>query len=104
MDADDPLDHLSNLCADLVSLKRLEPGLVHLFRERPTGMWVPVADLYAAAGADTSDIPAGLSAAWLPAGSGYGVVSFFDDDQKWSMSAVYNADRLFKAHPLTAVA
>ncbi|MCU0706065.1 MAG: hypothetical protein MUF18_19050 [Fimbriiglobus sp.] len=104
MDADDPLDHLSNLCADLVSLRRLEPGLVHLFRERPPGTWVPVADLYALAGADPNEIPAGLSAAWLPAGSGSGVVSFFDDEQMWSMSAVYNVHRLLTAHPLTAVA
>jgi hypothetical protein len=99
MDADDELDHLSNVCADLVSLKRLEPGLVHLFRDKPAGAWVPVVELFTHAGADASDIPAGLSVAWMASAtdSGYGVVSFYDDDRKWSTSAVYNVARLLRA-------
>ena len=96
-------DHLSNLSADLLSLRRLEPGLVHLF-DRPSGEWVPVAELFALAGADASEVPADLSAAWLSAGgSGYAVVSFYADECKWSTSAVYNVARLMKARQPAAV-
>ncbi|MEO2090964.1 MAG: hypothetical protein ABGY75_15915 [Gemmataceae bacterium] len=105
MDTEDELDHLSNVCADLVSLKRLEPALVHLFRERPVGTWVPVRELYESAGT-ADDIPGSVSAAWLPSPGGnfdYAVVSFYDDDLKWSMSAVYNVARLVRApHPTAA--
>ena len=106
MDTDDELDAVSNLCADLVSLKRLEPALVHLFRDRPAGAWVSVAELYAAAGVSTADIPSGLSAAWMASttDSGYGVVSFYDDDLKWSTSAVYNVARLLKTQQPVAAA
>ncbi len=34
-------DHLSNLCADLLSERRHEPALLHLFRHVPAGAWVP---------------------------------------------------------------
>lgn len=99
MDTDDELDQLSNLCADLVSLKRLEPALVDLFRDRPAGAWVPVADLYAVAGASTTDVPPSLKVAWLSSAtdSGYTAVTFYDDELKWSTSAVYNVARLLKA-------
>lgn len=105
MDTDDELDAISNQCADLVSLKRLEPALVHLFRDRRPGAWAPVADLYAHAGVPT-DVPAGLSVAWMPSASdsGYGVVSFYDDELKWSTSAVYNVARLLKAKQPVAAA
>ena len=101
------LDTLSNLCADLVSLKRLEPALVHLFRDHPAGAWVPVAELYALADRSTADIPVGLTVAWMASttDSGYGVVSFYDDDDlKWSTSAVYNVARLLKAKQPVAAA
>lgn len=106
MDTDDDLDHLSNVCADLVSLKRLEPALIHLFRERPAGAWVPLAELYAVAGADTNGLPPGLQAAWLASAndSGYAAVTFYDDDLKWSTSAVYNVARLLRVHQPTAAA
>jgi hypothetical protein len=95
MDTDDELDDLSNLCTDLVSLKRFEPALVHLFRERPSGAWVSVAELYQFAGVEAV-VPSSLQVAWLPAasGSGYSAVTFFDDEQAWSLSAAYHTARL----------
>lgn len=106
MDTDDELDTVSNLCADLVSLKRLEPALVHLFRDKPAGVWVPVAELYAHARADATEVPSSLSAAWMASAtdSGYGVVSFYDDELKWSTSAVYNVARLMNANKSVAAA
>lgn len=107
MDTEDELDHLSNVCGDLVSLERLEPALVHLFRDRPAGTWVPVWELYESAGAAGDGIPSSVSAAWLPSpvgGSGYSVVSFYDDHLKWSMSAVYNTARLFNSKSVAASA
>src|SRR5947209_3442164 len=38
-------DRRNNLCADVVSLTRLEPGLACLFRQ-PSGTWVAVEELY----------------------------------------------------------
>jgi hypothetical protein len=49
-------DVLSNVCADLVSEKRFEPALAHLFRECAAGAWVPLTDLYRRAGAPTADV------------------------------------------------
>jgi hypothetical protein len=101
---DDDLDDLSNLCADLVSLKRWEPALIRLFRDRPAGAWVPVAELLAGEGA--GDVPTGLSVAWLSARTdpGYAVLSFYDDDLKWSTSAVYHVARLLRSHQPAAAA
>ena len=106
MDTDDELDAISNLCADLVSLKRHEPALVYLFRDHPAGTWVSVAEVYAHAGLSTADIPTGLSVAWMASttDSGYVVVSFYDDDLKWSTSAVYNVARLLKTQKPVAAA
>jgi hypothetical protein len=109
MDTEDELDNLSNVCADLVSLKRLEPALLDLFQRRAAGTWVPVRELYENAGVE-GGIPASLAAAWLPSpsgDSGYAVISFYDDDLKWSQSAVYNVARLLPSHstvPSAAVA
>jgi hypothetical protein len=94
---DDETDRLSNLCTDLVSLRRLEPALDYLFKSRPAGSWTPVYELYHRAGGAGEPIKAELNAAWLPAPGadpGYAVVVFFDDDTKWSLTAEYNAARL----------
>lgn len=92
---DEPADTLSNWCADLVSLRSLEPGMVRLLRDTAPGAWVPVRDLYATAGADG---PAGAlpAASWLPGpgAPGVAVVVFSDPDEGWSMTADYNAGRL----------
>lgn len=103
---DDEADILNNLCADLVSLRRLEPGLVYLFRVKTPGTWTPVRELYDRAGQPDGSIKAQLAAAWLPSPGGpdYAVVVFFDDETKWSLTADYNLARLMKAHPQSPVA
>jgi hypothetical protein len=95
-------DILSNRCADLVSLERLEPALVHLLRNRRAGEWVPVAELYRVAGATDAGIKPELAATWLSSPSnqpGYVVMLFCDDELQWNMTAYYNAERL--AQPAT---
>jgi hypothetical protein len=106
---EDETDRLSNLCADLVSLKRLEPALVHLFRNKKPGEWVPVADLYRVAGAADATIKPELSATWLTSPSdqsGYAVVFFCDDELQWSTTAYHNVAGLFRdgTSPLTPAA
>jgi hypothetical protein len=94
---DDETDRLSNLCTDLVSLRRYEPALVYLLRDRPAGSWVPVRELYAHAGQIAAPVKPQLVAAWLPSpgdDSGYAVILFLDDDTKWSLTADYNVARL----------
>ena len=94
---DDEADRLSNLCTDLVSLRRLEPSLVSLFRERRAGEWAAVEDLYRRSGGPDDPVKATLYAAWLPSADGdpdYAVVVFHDNDTKWSMTAEYNVARL----------
>lgn len=96
---EDETDRLNNLCADLVSLRRLEPGLVHLFRDRQAGEWVPVAELYRFAGAPDDGIKPDLAATWLPSPSGqsgYAVVLFCDDELQWSLTAYHNVSGLFR--------
>jgi len=93
---DDEADTLSNLCADLVSLRRLEPGLTYLFRDTRPGSWTPVRELYHRAGQPEAGVKPQLAAAWLPSPGGpdYAVVLFFDDETKWSLTADYNVARL----------
>lgn len=93
-------DVLSNLCADLVSEKRFEPALAHLFRDRAVGEWVPLVDLYRRAGAPTGDLRPATCAMWLPVPSGdpdSALVYFCDEELMWSTTAFYNVARLFRA-------
>ena len=106
---EDETDRLSNLCTDLVSLARLEPALVHLFRHTRAGEWISVAELYRTAGAPEEGIKPELAATWLPSPSdqpGYAVVLFCDEQLQWSMTAYHNVDRLFRdeASPVTSAA
>lgn len=90
-------DRLSNLCTDLVSLRRLEPSLLCLFQCKQAGEWTPVGELYDSAGGSPESIKSELVAAWLPDPSGdrgYAVIVFYDDETKWSFAAHYNKDRL----------
>lgn len=98
---EDETDSLSNWCADLVSLRRFEPGLLHLFRERSPGEWVQVSDLYARAGEPPAPVPGGLVAAWLPSptDAGYAIVVFWDEETRWSLTAEYDVARLLNQHP-----
>jgi hypothetical protein len=100
---------LSTLCADLVSLRRLEPGLVHLFRTKQPGEWISVAELYRVAGESGAAIKPELAVTWLtpPSGQpGYAVVLFCEDELQWSTTAHYNVARLLRNDnvPLTPVA
>jgi hypothetical protein len=82
----------SNLCTDLVSLKRHETELKRFLNETPPGRWVPVSAL--------RDVPEtvvdSLMATWLPSPGDldYVVILFLDDATKWSQTADYNATRL----------
>ena len=93
---DDEPDVLSNLCTDLVTLRRLEPALVYLFRQKTPGSWVSLRELYEKAGQPDRGIKAQLAAAWLPSPvePDYAVVLFNDDATKWSLTADYNITRL----------
>ena len=97
---EDEADRLSNLCADLVTERKLEPALRSLFRDKRAGEWLPVADLYREVGGSAGPVKPDLFAAWLPAPSGdpdYAVVFFFDGTTQWSMNADYNVGRLLRA-------
>lgn len=104
----DEWDDSSNLCGDLVSLRRLEPGMIYLLRDTPPGIWLKVRELYRRAGEETASIKEPLSVAWLPSPGDpdYAVVLFHDDESKWSLTADYNISRLLgqKRHPAVAVA
>jgi len=96
---EDEADQLNNLCADLVSLARMEPGLKHLFHGKAAGEWVPLAELYRLTGVTGVQIKPELAAAWLPspsADSGYAVILFCDDELGWCMTAYYNVGWLFR--------
>lgn len=104
---EDETDCLNNLCTDLVSLRKLEPGIEQLLQNRP-GEWVAVADLYRVAGVSPLRIKSELSATWLPSPSGAPgsvVVLFCDEELQWSLTAYYNSKRLFESQisQLTAV-
>jgi hypothetical protein len=93
---DDPTDRLANWCTDLVSLRRLEPGMTRLLRDTRPGAWVSVRSLYEAAGVAGPDGES-PAASWLPGPNGepgYAVVVFSDPGEWWSMTADYNAARL----------
>ncbi len=100
---DDEADALSNICADLVSLRRLEPSVVKLFRDHRAGEWVPLAELYRGSGDPALAIKPELVAAWLPSADGdsnYSVIVFHDAESNWSMTATYNMACLPGSAPL----
>lgn len=100
MELADELDHLSNLCADVVSEKWHEPLLLSLFRDTSAGEWVPLRDL---AGSD--EYPATLAASWVKTPDAeYAMVLFFDSETLWSMHADYNLSRLLHSNARTAAA
>lgn len=103
---EDEPDVLSNLCADLVSLRKLEPGLVYLFHQKAPGSWVSVRELYSQAGEADQVIKDQLAAAWLPSphDPNYAVVLFYDDATKWSLTADYNIARLLGQQPRSQIA
>lgn len=93
----EPEDLLHNQCGALVEQARYEPAMTHLLKTRRAGEWVPVAELYRAAGAFVPDLRPEAVATWLPSPSdptGYAVVLFCDEDLQWSTTAFYNVARL----------
>jgi hypothetical protein len=93
---DSETDQFGNLCTDLVSLARLEPGLRRLF-QNGAGEWISVAELYRAVGPSDEPIKPELAAVWLPSPTGtpgYVVILFCDEDSQWSLTAYYNRGRL----------
>jgi hypothetical protein len=96
---EDETERLSNLCVDLVSLKQLEPGLLHLFRTKGCGEWASVSELYRIAGTSGEEIKPELAVTWLtsPSGqSGDAIVFFCDEELQWQTTAFYNTARLFR--------
>jgi hypothetical protein len=98
-------DRRSYFCADLVSMSRLEPGLVHLLGQ-PAGTWVAVRELYERSGQEVDEVDPNLMATWLnpPPGEGPGYVFVFclDVESWWSFKAIYNAAWLLGRHPRVA--
>ena len=96
----EPFDHLSNLCADVVSEKRHEPLLLSLFRDTPAGEWVPLREL-----AGSGEYPFTLAASWVKTPDAeYAMVLFFDSETLWSMHADYNLSRLLRSNARSVVA
>ncbi len=93
---------LTNLCADLLSLKKFEPFPKHLLLEKQAGEWACVRDLCQSLGLDLGAVKSDLFVTWLAdptSAEEYAVVMFYDDESKWSQAAQYN--RAFtKAVPL----
>jgi hypothetical protein len=100
---DDENIRLSNFCADLVSLKRCEPFVLHLLANIQAGEWVCVEEVCTALGLAASGLNSDLFAAWIsdPLGDeGYFLIVFYDRASLWSRTARYNGQRLLeKAHP-----
>jgi hypothetical protein len=98
---DDETDILSNVCVDLISLRRFEPGLKHFFAETSPGSWTSVRDLYERARQPQPSLESTLAVTWLPSPGGldYAVVLFFDASSKWSLAADYNVSRLLGTKP-----
>lgn len=96
---EDEADRLNNVCADLVSLRRLEPAIVHLFRTKTAGEWATVAELYQVAGITDLYVKPELAVVWLPSAGGdpaEAVILFCDEQLQWSLTAYYNVGRLFR--------
>ena len=101
----DEWDDLSNLCGDLVALRRLEPGLTYQLRDTPPGAWLKVRELYRRAGEENASIKEPMSVAWLPYPDepDFAVILFHDDETGWSMTADYNVGRLLGPGRLPAL-
>jgi hypothetical protein len=91
--------HLSNLCTDLVSMKRWEAFPVHLLIGKQPAEWVRVREVCLEIGLDVGGLKAELFAAWLPDPTGdarYAVILFYDEESLWTMAARYNRQRLLE--------
>lgn len=89
--------NLFNICTDLVSLRKAEAFLLHLFQIRRPGDWVCVREVCLRVGVPPGDLRPAVFATWLPdpmAQDGYAVIVFYDDESKWSIAAHYHRARL----------
>jgi hypothetical protein len=104
---DDAEDLLSDLCADLVSLRRHEAFPRYLLTERKSRTWLRVGRTCARLGVEIGEVSPSLFAKWLPPPSGnadYAVILFYDEDSGWSTTALYNRERLLAESPRTTAA
>jgi hypothetical protein len=102
---DEELTQLTNLCADLVSVKRWESFVIHLLTRKRTAEWVRVCEHCVQAGVDAGEVKSDLFVSWLPdptAEEGYAVIVFYDEESMWTMAARYNRQRLLDAVPTLA--
>jgi hypothetical protein len=101
-------DSLSGVCSDLLSERRFEPFVLHLFAS-PLGTWRTVADccdglteLPRHATDVFSEHEKSLVVTHLEFPerncAGFSVILFFHKDNLWSMTASYNRERLLTAH------
>jgi hypothetical protein len=92
-------EQITNFCFDLVTLKRAEPFLFSLLRNRSAGEWVRVSDVCQQVGLPGTPVIPELFVTWLPDPVGdddFVVIIFFNDGTKESQAAHYNRRRLLK--------
>lgn len=90
---------LENFCADLVSMKRCEPFVLHLLTSTQAGEWVRVNELCTALGLAADGVEPELFATGLadPVGDeGYSLIVFYDNASMWTTAARYNRQRLLE--------
>ncbi len=90
-------NELMGLCADLVTLKRMEAFPLRLLRDQKPGEWVPVNRVCHTSGIDTTGAVSELVVTWLPDPFGdqeYAVIIFYDGETVQSFAARYNRRRL----------
>jgi hypothetical protein len=93
---DDESDRSLDRCHDVVTERRWEPSLRHLFGRKP-GTWSSVDELLRASGEPTGSVGPDVLATWLPDPDGdpaYAVILFYDRETYSSLAAHYNAGRL----------
>jgi hypothetical protein len=90
---------LPGLCADLVSLKKYEPFLLHLLSRCQPGEWMDVATVCRQLQLEVGDSKLDLFGVWLPDPRGdsrYAVIVFYDEESIETFPARYNRQRLLK--------
>ena len=81
---------LDNFCADLVSVKKYEPFVLHLLTNTQPGKWIRVDELCATLGVPAEIVEPELFATRLedPLGDeGYSLITFYDNASLWTSAA-----------------
>jgi hypothetical protein len=90
-------DEWKNICADLVSLKNMEPFLLRLLTGHVSGEWVQVEQACRESGLVLPQAMPDVVATWLLEPSGaedFVLILFYDMKTYESLVAVYNRHRL----------